>query len=442
MTGWGNLDLHPLNSDFLALYVHVPYCRRRCDYCAFHSTVLPKGYTAEVHHPETYVDSTLRALRSSLARVPDAVVSTVYVGGGTPSCLGPHLLSRLLAGISVELADRQAVVEWTVEANPEDLSREFLDRLADVGVTRLSVGVQSFEPELRRTLGRHGDARTPSKALDRAKSAWTGSLSADLIAGIPGQTARAAVRDVEQLLHFEPDHVSAYALTVEAGTPLARRYGGRGGQAELLSGGAATEAWEAAGDRLEAAGLERYEVSNYARPGARCRHNELFWRGRPYLGVGRGAVSTLWAGKAHAGRGAGTVALRWTEGAAGEPRELERLGYRELLQEYLMTRLRTEEGLDMGALGAIFGLRAAECVWTVSRKLEREGLADLRPASHRRGTAAWRGPATKGGNRPSAPASSAESVVTVTRRGRRFLDELLRQLFGSLGQLDSHLGKW
>jgi oxygen-independent coproporphyrinogen III oxidase len=432
MTGQGNLELHPLNTEFTSLYVHVPFCRRKCDYCGFHSSVLPVVTGAAFESVlEERVERTLHSLRSGLAELPDAIVSTVYVGGGTPSCLGMTLLSRLLEGISATVRNARALTEWTVEVNPEDVSPELLDRLRDAGVTRLSLGVQTFDAELRKVLGRHGAPHGVLSALECARTRWKGHLSADLIAGIPGQNGGAAVRDVERLLAFEPEHVSMYALSLETGTPLAARVGGPVSGEETLSGCEATEAWDRAGDRLETAGFERYEVSNFARPGARCVHNTRFWDGRPYLGVGPSAVSTVWAHRLQAG-GRGDAArddawaLRWVEGASGNREEEERLGYRELLQEHLMTRLRTVDGLNVDSLSALFGTEAAQCVWSTGRELQAAGMVQL---VDRRECQAGR---TGGEDR----------LVTVTRKGRRFLDQLIRELFRGIAQLDSDLGKW
>jgi oxygen-independent coproporphyrinogen-3 oxidase len=236
-------------------------------------------------------------------------------------------------------------------------------------------------PKTLRTIGR-GRPGGGTAADDAARSAlerlcrdWPGTLSVDLIAGVPGSSPEEAREDVRTVAVSEVDHLSIYALTLEPGTPLHRRICGvRGTSAGGEMTDPATDSWLAAVEEAGARGYRRYEVSNLAKPGAECRHNQRFWEGRPYLGLGPAAVSTLWS----SGR---PGALRWTRGRRpGELQETERLGYPELLLEYLMLRLRTREGLDMASFAGIFGEQARRELEAASTGARAAGLLRLEGA--------------------------------------------------------------
>lgn len=234
---------------------------------------------------ERVVRETLAQLERFLERAPPVRFETVYVGGGTPSVLPRDPLNRLLGSLS-----GLEPVEWTVEANPESLDREFLASCERAGVTRLSVGLQSMDDRLLATLGRPGTAGDNRRGLELIADAWTGDVSLDLITGIPGQSREGMLADIaDAAARF--GHASLYALTVEPGTPFAALV--EAGILELERRDHDDELWLAGRAALEDAGLHQYEVSNFARPGQECRHNLRYWHLEPYLGVGPGAVSTL-----------------------------------------------------------------------------------------------------------------------------------------------------
>jgi len=268
----------------LSLYVHVPFCASKCRYCDFFSVPVSReegsdGLAARV------VDETLAQLDRFRELAPPVRFETVYVGGGTPSVL-PHGLLDLLLG---RLAGLEPV-EWTVEANPESLDREFLAACSRAGVTRLSVGLQSMDDRLLAALGRPGTVGDNRRGLDLIADAWTGDVSLDLIAGIPGQSREGLLAGIADVT-ARCGHASLYALTVEPGTPFAALV--EAGSIVLEARDHYDELWLAGRAALEAAGLHQYEVSNFAREGKECRHNLRYWHLEPYLGVGPGAVSTL-----------------------------------------------------------------------------------------------------------------------------------------------------
>jgi len=264
-----------------ALYVHVPFCASKCRYCDFYSVV------GTPEQRRRYVD----ALRTEIDRCAGQrtlAFTTVYIGGGTPTVLDADELDRLLSLIrnATSIADD---AEFTVEANPGTLTERKLRVLTSHGVNRLSIGAQSFDDRLLRILGRRHTRKDIAAALDATRSAGIVKVSLDLIFAIPTQTRDDWRRDLDALLACDVAHVSTYGLTWEEGTPLA---------AQLASGGVARveeedELWmyETAINTFTSVGYEHYEISNFARKGFACAHNEVYWSNEAYLGLGPSAVS-------------------------------------------------------------------------------------------------------------------------------------------------------
>lgn len=260
------------------VYVHVPFCARRCSYCDFAIAV-----RREVP-ARAFAEAIARELR--VRREVPRDVATLYLGGGTPSHLGGEGVARLLDRLR-ETATPRADAEITLEANPEDVTPDRARAWVAAGVNRVSLGVQSFHDAVLRWMHRVHDAAAVPRAVATLRDAGIADLSVDLIFAVPSDLARDWARDLEQALALEPTHVSLYGLTIESGTPLGR-WTARGEVVE-----APEEAYEAqflqAHTILAAAGFEHYEVSNYARPGSRARHNSAYWQGVPYLGLGPSA---------------------------------------------------------------------------------------------------------------------------------------------------------
>jgi putative oxygen-independent coproporphyrinogen III oxidase len=255
------------------VYVHVPFCRSKCDYCAFAT------WTDRHHLTDAYVDALVREIGRAVARGMPAA-SSVFVGGGTPSMLAADDLVRVLGAIpSVPGA------EVTVECNPDDVTVELLRAYGDGGVNRVSLGVQSMAAHVLGSLGRQHDRRNVERAVAAVHAAGLPTFNLDLIYGAAGETLDDWRATVEAVVALDPPHVSAYALTIEAGTPLAAqpdRHPDDDDQADK---------YETVDDLLSAAGLANYEISNWARPGHECRHNVLYWRQQDYRGFGCAAHS-------------------------------------------------------------------------------------------------------------------------------------------------------
>jgi oxygen-independent coproporphyrinogen III oxidase len=266
------------------LYLHVPFCLRRCSYCDF--AVQP------TRRPP--IDEWLAAVACELELTrregwPEQMqLSTIYVGGGTPSLLTVGALAGLRSELE-RMGGIEAGVEWTAEANPESTSRELMRDWKNVGVNRISLGVQTFHAPALRWMGRLHGAEGARAAMDVIRAANIDNVNVDLIFGLPARLERDWEADLEQALALQPDHVSLYGLTAETGAALGRWV--TEGRATLPPDETYSNEYLTAARVLTAAGYEHYEVSNFARPGRASRHNQAYWTGAPYLGLGPGAHS-------------------------------------------------------------------------------------------------------------------------------------------------------
>lgn len=261
------------------IYVHVPWCRVRCPYCAFY---------VEPDRDADWPGWTGGILREYNARIGDFEVGarTLFIGGGTPSLLPVADLATLVANIALEPG-----AEVSIEANPEDVDRGWLDAAITAGANRLSLGIQTFNPNFARLLNRAHSVKQAREVAEMVAQTDLKSWSVDLIFGLPGQSLADLHVDIDHVLATGAPHVSLYGLTIEPGTPFERARD----RGTLIP--ASDELWRAMYDalveRLEAAGLHRYEVSNFARPGHRSRHNASYWQGMPYMGLGPSAHGFL-----------------------------------------------------------------------------------------------------------------------------------------------------
>lgn len=320
------------------IYIHVPFCKRKCIYCDFYST------TAGGEWKSLYVDALLRELRFRAERETLTRVRTIYIGGGTPSQLHPGQLERIFQAIW-SLFSVEPDAEVTLEANPEDVTPEWVQALGGMPVNRISMGVQSLDDSVLNTLGRRHTARQALDAVDRCLSVGIQNMSMDLIYGLPGQTMAMWQSDVNTLLRLGIPHLSCYSLQIEDGTRLKK----------MITDGLCFEAdeelslsmYEWLMDAASEAGWDHYEISNFCQPGKRSRHNTSYWLQVPYLGFGPGAHSY----DGHRVRRWNATRLRdYVESNGDVPHETENLTDDELYDEFVMTRLRTREGLPLRLL--------------------------------------------------------------------------------------------
>ena len=329
----------------MLLYVHVPFCVRKCGYCAFHSG----PFSAE--GVRRYVELVLREMEVWGRTLGRVAVDTVYFGGGTPSLLEPGQIGALLQAVGTRF-DLGAHAEITLEANPDSALRPgFLEAVRGLGVNRLSLGVQSLRDDLLAMLGRPHDAAQARLAVAAARNAGFSNLSLDLIWGLPGQTLGRWLDDLAAAAALSPEHLSCYGLSLEPGTALARR--AERGELELPDEEVLARMYLDGSRYLEAQGYAHYEISSHALEGRESRHNQGYWAGRDYLGLGPAAVSTIgdrrWSNPA---------ALRDYAAVAdgdGVPEEMEELSAHTRRQEMVMLALRTRAGLDLEKFKATTG---------------------------------------------------------------------------------------
>ncbi len=347
-------------------YVHVPFCTAKCRYCDFYSVPVEAGPAADFGRVAGEELST---------RDPGRPVASVFVGGGTPTVLPEEVLEALLASLG---GGGRAGIEYTVEANPASAVEMKLQLLRRLGVNRLSLGVQSFHAAELRLLGRLHDPGHIASSFAAARAAGFDNINLDLIYGIPGQTLGHWRESLHLAAELGPEHLSCYALTYEPHTPMTRlRQLGA-----IIPCGEEIEAgmFEDAIERLTRAGYEHYEISNFAKPGRRCRANMIYWENREYLGIGPSAVSYLGGVR----RKNIPDVRRYIEVLSGGPGEIveeeERLSPEASACETAMQMLRLTEGINLEGFRRRTGHDAAEFFAEPISRFVKEGLLEATPA--------------------------------------------------------------
>lgn len=350
----------------IGLYIHVPFCLKKCNYCDFVSYPRTDG---EV---DTYLTGLRReaGLRSSLNIRPN----TVFVGGGTPTCLDNSQIKRVLDYVSTFFPPREGA-EYTVEANPGTVTADKLSVLREAGVNRLSIGVQACQQELLARLGRLHTFDQAAGAVKLARRAGFENINLDLIFSIPGQTLEDWLGCLNRVLSLKPEHIATYSLQLEESTPLGRAVATGKLQASDEEGELAM--YKGVISLLKEAGYRHYEVSNFALPGRECRHNLLYWHNGQYLGLGPGAHSRLgnlrWCN--HPGVAGYAAAL-----SAGQVPEFERedLSRRVMMAETIIMGLRLRRGLSLAGFEGRFGCRLEAVYAAELSRLKEMGLVEIR----------------------------------------------------------------
>ena len=345
-------------ANVVGVYLHIPFCRSKCDYCDFYS--MPAGDDLM----DRYQKALLTQIKSMVPRLKGRTVDTIYIGGGTPSYYGEKRLRELLGYLQRHLSVAKNA-EITVECNPDTVDLKSMVRLRKAGVNRISLGMQSADPDQLRCVHRVHDPQQVIWAVEDIRAAKIENLSLDLIYGLPGQSMDSWRNTVRAALALHPDHLSCYGLKVEEGTPLARRVDEEGDM-DLPDGDSQADFYLAAVDQIQQAGFRQYEISNFARTGMESRHNLKYWMGREYAGFGPGAHSYL-----------DGIRYAWPRDLAGylealeagEPvamAEKETVPPREQAREYLLLRMRTMRGIEEWEYRRSFGLNFEP----ISRRLE------------------------------------------------------------------------
>ena len=350
------------------IYVHLPFCKVKCAYCDFYSLA------GQDDLADSYVDALIGEVRAfpEAARY-NPIVSSVYIGGGTPTHLPPGSVPRVLEAIAQTFAlDHGA--EITVEANPESATRGRLLEIRGGGANRLSLGAQSFESRLLALMGRPHGPEGPEAAVKAARECGFDNVSLDLIYGLPGQEGKDWRRDLERAAALGPEHISAYLLETDKETPLARAITAGGlpePEQDLVAG-----LFDITEETLASAGYSRYEVSNWARTGRECRHNLGYWNDRPYVGFGASSHS-FYGGRRRACR---LSAAEYIDAAAaGIPTRIDLDdGSRETrLTEAVITALRLSGGADFDLLGARYGTDLWKLFGGALEELSARGWAEV-----------------------------------------------------------------
>lgn len=319
----------------LGIYIHVPFCRSRCQYCDFYSTT---GKEEKFH--ESYLKAVCEHIRETGPLAPNHIVDTIYFGGGTPSFFGAEGLATILTAVRRNF-DVSGEAEITFEANPDSVNDNMLRRLRAEGFNRVSLGIQCDDDAILEKLGRPHDYAQAEVAFHRIRKAGFDNVSVDLMFGLPGQSVNTWVQTLENVLNLKPDHISCYALKVEEGTPLYEvqrimKLAGDDTQADM---------YLQAVEILKQRGYRQYEISNFARKSKVSRHNLKYWTGGEYIGFGPSASSDF-AGKRYT---AVRSLSRYVDGITKGGQvieEIEEVPVRERAGEYVMLRLRTSFGIS------------------------------------------------------------------------------------------------
>jgi len=339
------------------IYFHIPFCKQRCSYCDFFSSV-------EIHRKEKYVDALCEELsdRKDYLREP---VETVYFGGGTPTLLSSADFEKIFQTLHY-IYGEDKTREITLEANPDDLTSDYLESVRRLPFNRFSVGIQSFNNRELQLLNRRHDSQTAIGAVKRLQRAGYDNISIDLMYGLPEQNRLIWEKNLRQAIDLQVQHISAYHLSYEEGTPLYGRL--KEGSVVPVDEEESCQLFEILINTLTSSGFEHYEISNFARAGYQARHNSAYWNGTHYLGIGASAhsyngISRQWNKKTF------TPDYR-TSGV-----EIETIDAKTAYNDFIITRLRTMKGIDLNELTALFGeSRKAYCLQQSKKSIANASL--------------------------------------------------------------------
>ncbi len=350
------------------LYFHIPFCKTRCLYCDFFSST-------SMQEKEYYVNALCRELNLQKNYLEGEPVSTIYFGGGTPSQLSPKDLREILKTVTDLFQQDQKnpeIREITLEANPDDITLSYLDVLIGLGFNRISIGIQSFQDRELRFLNRRHDAAAAIQAVRNCQSAGFTNISIDLMYGLPGQTLETWEENLKQAIALNVQHISAYHLIYEEGTPLFRLL--EKGEIVPVDEELSVRMFECIIDRLAEAGFEQYEISNFARRGYRSRHNSSYWDGTHYLGIGASAHS--YNGKSRQWNIASIPSYINEINQGKIPMEPEEINHQSAYNDYIITRMRTREGVNLKELIRLFGEdKKIFCLKQAHKHIENKALA-------------------------------------------------------------------
>jgi oxygen-independent coproporphyrinogen-3 oxidase len=351
-----------------SLYLHIPFCRCKCAYCSFTS------FSGLDHLHARYVSALQEEIGLWSRQQSGAGLDTLFIGGGTPTVLAPELLEKII-GSARQSYGLSPEAEISIEANPGTVSLADLQSLCDSGVNRLSLGMQSFHDGELAALGRQHTAADSLDVFRQARQAGFTNISIDLMYGLPYQTRAGWQAGLEEALRLEPDHLSIYQLSIEPGTPFFERL--QRGELALPGEDDIVGMDHITYELCETYGLERYEISNYCRPGFQCRHNLVYWRNLPYLGCGAGAVSYVDGVRSHRVPDPDDYCERVHEGST-VIEESEKLEPRATFKETVVMGLRLLDGVSEQVLIERFGFTLRDVYGDLLDRLIAEGWLEMR----------------------------------------------------------------
>lgn len=343
------------------LYIHIPFCASRCVYCGFYSTTLPALRDA-------YVDALCQELTLRAEELPaDEAITTIYLGGGTPSQLTTDQLDRLFSYIYKVYGPQP--VEVTMECNPDDITPAFADWIAQSPIDRISMGAQTFSDDRLRLLRRRHTAAEVRRATTLLRQAGIRNISIDLMFGFPGETLADWEQDIDEALRLGVEHISAYSLMYEEGTTLHRWLSE--GRVQEIDDDLSLRMYDCLVDRLTAAGYRHYEISNFALPQRESRHNSSYWRDVPYMGLGASAHS--FDGRQRSWNVADIETYIAAIGRGERPCTVEALDPDTHYEDVVLTSLRTAEGIDLGKIRRDFGSQRLDFLLAAADQDLRQG---------------------------------------------------------------------
>lgn len=355
----------------LGLYVHIPFCVKKCNYCDFLSA------PADDATKRRYVDALCKEIQGYKELTKEYELKTVYFGGGTPSVLEVSLIEQILATIKETFTIDMESAEVTLEVNPGTATLDKLKRYRELGINRLSIGVQSAKEAELALLGRIHSFEDAQNTVSWAREAGFDNLSLDLISALPGQSLADYKENVEAILALNPEHISSYSLIIEEKTPFYEQYAEGMPQEDDLPDEETDRAMYAyTKERLKEAGYDRYEISNYAKPGYESRHNSSYWTGIEYLGVGLGASSLFTNARYHNETDLLTY-IKEVEEGADVRLDIERLMPEEQMEEFMILGLRRMCGVSRAEFQNRFGKPLETVYGTALKKLQNQNLITI-----------------------------------------------------------------
>lgn len=352
-------------SKSMELYLHIPFCARKCAYCDFLS------FSCGTEIQKRYVDQLIEEIKTASAGFRDTSVTSVFVGGGTPSILRSEEIVRIF-DVLRNTFNIEETAEISMEANPGTVTKEKLLDYRKAGINRLSFGLQSADNGELKALGRIHTYEEFLESYHMARACGFDNINVDLMSALPGQTVDSWLETLKKVAALEPEHISAYSLIIEEGTPFYELYGEDRGENLLPDEDSEREMYHQTKTVLKELGYERYEISNYAKPGFECRHNVGYWTNVPYLGLGLGASSYI-----DGCRFQNTSDLEeYLNGGAGVRHEELALSEQDMQEEYFFVGLRMVRGVSLKQFEEQFGIPADQVYPGLLERLVREGVVE------------------------------------------------------------------